>query len=238
MIQHATINGRSHRITQQNSHDFALSGSVGQGMYYGLVLDGCGSKPSHNEVGAKLLGQFAASHLQGALAALTDHSPVGVTAVLDTLYPHCLQFLQQTTALFPWQSAAERAAFISTHWLATLLGFVVTPQTAVFFWQGDGYLVHNGHVITLDSSNRPNYLAYHLLEEVAPSADAFQTLVVERPSLQWLAVATDGWQPDLLQQLGEPRPGLQLARWINVQARQHGRFEDDGAAAVWLKIIS
>ncbi|MCA9933903.1 MAG: hypothetical protein KC415_08270, partial [Anaerolineales bacterium] len=144
--------------------------------------------------------------------------------------------------------------FVASHWLATIVGFVVTPQTAVFFWQGDGYLVHDGRVITLDSDNRPNYLAYGLLREgtqsgteeaqrfterksvqSAKSVDSFQTLVVERPSLQWLAVATDGWQTDLLQQLGEPRPGLQLARWMNVQARQHGRFDDDGAVAIWLK---
>ena len=72
MIQHATINGRSHHIFRQNSHDFALSGGAGEGVCYGLALDGCGSKPSHNEVGATLLGQFAASTLQQALAALDD----------------------------------------------------------------------------------------------------------------------------------------------------------------------
>ncbi len=235
MIQHTTINGRFHRTRQQNSHDFALSGSPAPGVFYGLVLDGCGSRPSHNEVGAKLLGQFAARHLQQQLADLAPEggTAVAATAVLDDLFPRCVQFLQHITALFPWQNDAERAQFVGAHWLATLLGFVVTPETAVFFWQGDGYLIHNGHAITLDSDNRPDYLAYQLLEKDPQHFGGFQTLVLERPSLQWLAVTTDGWRPDLLPQLAAPRSGLQLARWVNVQARRPGYFEDDGAVAVW-----
>ncbi len=239
MIQHATIHGRFHRTRQQNSHDFAHSGNPAPGMFYGLVLDGCGSKPSHNEVGAKLLGQFVARYVRQQLAHSAEP-----TAVLADLFPRCVQFLQQCVDLFPWEDEMEQAQFVAAHLLATVLGFVVTPDTAVFFWQGDGYLVYDGHVITLDSDNRPDYLAYRLLEQrmrsgaegtqsLAEDTNGFQTLVVARPSLQWLAVATDGWQPDLLPQLGAPRPSLQLARWVNVQARRPGYFEDDGAVAVW-----
>jgi hypothetical protein len=53
--------------------------------------------------------------------------------------------------------------------------------------------------------------------------------------VDWLAVATDGWRPDLLTQLAKPRPSLHLQRWLNRQARQAGNFEDDGAVAVWWK---
>ncbi len=237
MIQHATINGRFHRTRQQNSHDFALSGNPASGVFFGLVLDGCGSKPSHNEVGAKLLGRYAACYLQQELASLPERSGKAVTVVLAGLHPACVQFLQRMICPFPLARDTDRAQFVASHWLATLLGFVVTPETAVFFWRGDGYLVYNGHVITLDSDNRPNYLGYTLLE-AEPQNNlnyfaGFQTLVLERPSLQWLAVATDGWQPDLLSQLSVPRPGLQLARWVNVQARCPAHFEDDGAVAVW-----
>ena len=75
MINHATLIGRSHRLRQQNCHDYAISGAPAPGCAFGLVLDGCGSKyhagtavyPSHNEVGAKLLGKFIASSLSHTL---------------------------------------------------------------------------------------------------------------------------------------------------------------------------
>ncbi|MCB9423398.1 MAG: protein phosphatase 2C domain-containing protein [Ardenticatenaceae bacterium] len=249
MISHAMINGRSHRLMQQNSHDFAISGSPRPGTAYGLVLDGCGSKynrqPSNNEVGAKLLGQFAAAWLNKQLAV--SHEQLAMDDLLVGLFDGCLGFIGQAVDSVPFTDEDARAAFVMTHWLATLVGFVVVGETAVLFWQGDGYLCVNGDVTTLDSGNRPDYLAYRLLrtgeevkgrtgEKITPSP--FQPftpsfVTVNRANTHWLAVATDGWQPELLAQLAEPRSSLHLQRWLNVQARQSGNFEDDGAIAIW-----
>ena len=242
MISHAMVNGRSHRLRQQNSHDFAISGSPRPGTAFGLVLDGCGSKynrqPSNNEVGAKLLGQFAAGWLEERLAVSDE--PLAVADLVNGLFADCTDFLQQTTALLPFADEAAWTRFVMTHWLATLVGFVVTEETAVLFWQGDGYLCVNGEVTTLDSGNQPDYLAYRLLSGGAFTTPAphlpcppanYQILV--RENLHMLVVATDGWQPDLLTQLTEPRSSLHLQRRLNVQARQPGNFEDDGAIATW-----
>jgi hypothetical protein len=248
MIGHAMINGRSHRLMQQNSHDFASSGRPRPGAAFGLVLDGCGSKfnrqPSSNEVGAKLLGQFAAGWLSRQLAV---NEPFDLDDFPANLLNACLNFMRQTTDLLPFADDAARTAFVMTHWLATLVGFVVVAETAVLFWQGDGYLSVNGEITPLDSGNRPDYLAYWLLRTgermkgcggdiLTPSPFHPLTpacLTINRPTLHWLAVATDGWRPDLLAQLAEPRPSLHLQRWLNIQARQPGNFEDDGAVAVW-----
>jgi hypothetical protein len=243
MISHAMVNGRTHRLMQQNSHDFAISGSPRSGTAYGLVLDGCGSKfkrqPSSNEVGAKLLGQFAANWLDKQLAV--SNEPLAVTDLLVGLFDGCLDFMRQTVDSVPFADEEARTAFVMTHWLATLVGFVVMAETAVLFWQGDGYLSINSKITTLNSGNRPDYLAYQLLrrnegvkrygsEQITPSFETF-----DRANLDSLAVATDGWRPDLLTQLTEPHPSLHLQRWLNVQARQPGNFEDDGAVAVyWL----
>lgn len=272
MISQAAIHGRSHRLMQQNSHDFAITGTPSPDHAFGLVLDGCGSKyadstPSHNEVGAKLLGQFAATWL-GERFTVSDkqlsvsgnqvavNGEQSVAGMLLALHQDCVAFLRAISAAIPWCSAAAKARFVSTHLLTTLLGFVVTPATAVCFWQGDGYLVHNGDVTTLDSHNRPDYLGYRVLtpearEEAAnyrspttdyrlpithdrpPTTETFHTCSLDRSSLQWLAVATDGWQAAQLAQLNEPRSSLQLQRWLNVQARTPGSFEDDGAVAIW-----
>jgi hypothetical protein len=51
----------------------------------------------------------------------------------------------------------------------------------------------------------------------------------------WLAVATDGWTVDLLQELALPRSSLALQRWLNAQGRKRGHFEDDGAVVAWWK---
>ncbi len=248
MLSHAIINGRSHRLMQQNSHDFASSGSPRPDTAFGLVLDGCGSKynrqPSSNEVGAKLLGQFAAGWLNRQLVMNEPFDPDDFPA---DLFNACLNFMRQTTDLLPFADDAARTAFVMTHWLATLVGFVVVGQTAVLFWQGDGCLCVNGEVTALDSGNQPDYLAYRLLrtgeqvkgrkgEKITPSPVQPFTpsfITVTRADMHWLAVATDGWRPDLLAQLAEPRPSLHLQRWLNVQARQPGNFEDDGAVAIW-----
>jgi hypothetical protein len=55
---------------------------------------------------------------------------------------------------------------------------------------------------------------------------------LERIGLQQLAVATDGWTPALLADLQPAPTGLALQRWMNMQARHSGQFDDDGAIAL------
>lgn len=255
MISQATINGRSHRLMQQNSHDFAISGSATPGYAFGLVLDGCGSKyadgtPSHNEVGAKLLGQFAATWIDKQITA-NSKPPIAdkesLAEALKHLHQACVTFLQTISQTIPWSRQTDAMRFVSTHLLTTLLGFVITPEAACLFWQGDGYLIHNDNLITLDSNNRPNYLGYcvlanrerggdEALNAQRSTCDSFYTRFLDRTTLQWLAVATDGWQTAQLAQLSEPRSSLQLQRWLNVQSREPGKFEDDGSVVVWWEI--
>ena len=239
MINHATILGRAHRLMQHNCQDFAATASPAPHLAIGLVCDGCGSKfvangrsaPSHNETGANLLGQFALEFLSQKLVALpTPICPQTVEDVLADLHLAAHTFLQQLTAHFP---EAARRQFIATRLLTTLVGFVHTVETAVFFWQGDGFLVADGAICQLNSNNQPDYLAYQLLQP-NPEQTNFQLAFVPQPGeLRWLAVATDGWQAALLEQLNDPRSALALQRWLNVQSQQRGQFDDDGAVAIW-----
>ncbi|MCI0394719.1 MAG: protein phosphatase 2C domain-containing protein [Chloroflexi bacterium] len=243
ILSQATITGRSHRLMQQNGHDFAVTGAPRPGVAFGLVLDGCGSKqrevmpgpgrphklvtPSHNEVGAKLLGQFAATWLAGHLAG-----ELAIPLLLAELYRACLAFLAGLAGLLPFPGEAERNRFVASHLLCTLLGFVVTPAGAALFSAGDGYFCQDGQVTFLDCDNRPDYLAYQLL---GWTEGHFHIQMINDPAAlpAWLAVATDGWPADLLAGLAQPRSSLALQRWLNVQAQQRGRFEDDGAVAAW-----
>ena len=215
---------------QQNCHDFAISGTPTLDCAFGLVLDGCGSKhrdesgshPSHNEVGAKLLGQYTAVYLT---THLPHHEP-DETFFAD-LYNACTNYLQNILSLLPTADPTTQTRFIATHLLCTLVGFVVRGETAVFFWRGDGYLLHKDEIIHLDNNNQPDYLAYDMQKDNS----RFQTQIIPNPSI--LAVATDGWTADLLTQLDTPHTSLALQRWLNIRAKERGNFEDDGAIAIW-----
>ena len=234
MVNHATLIGRAHRLRQENGQDFAVSGAPAPGCAFGLVLDGCGSKyrtdtavhPSHNEVGAHLLGRFIATALQRALSGGTAVSPADLLA---NLYDQSRAFLLSLTALYPADEAA-RQQFIMTHLLCTVVGFVKMGDTAVFFWRGDGFLAVDGAITPLDSGNQPDYLAYDVLD--GREDGRFHTQSIP-PAAHWIAVASDGWTESLLAACAPPRPNLALQRWLNQQGQQRGQFEDDGSVALW-----
>ena len=247
MISQATIIGRSHRLMQQNCHDVAIANTITSNCAFGLVLDGCGSKhhgaagvhPSHNEVGAKLLGQFTAVYLT---THLPHHDPD--ETFFANLYDACTNYLQNILALLPTADSIAQTRFIATHLLCTLVGFVIKGETAVFFWSGDGYYGYNNQITQLDSHNQPDYLAYQLSHKVNKQERAknldntqyairntFLTHTVQNPTQ--LIVASDGWTADLLTQLNTPQTSLALQRWLNLQAKERGQFEDDGAIAIW-----
>jgi len=122
---------------QQNCQDAAFCGSPANEYAYILALDGCGSKyrddsgiyTSHNESGAHLLGSYASTFLHKELAA----KPADIDTLVKKLYAAGITYLDGLTTLHPFETIAEQQRFIATHLLTTLVGFVVTPQTAVFF---------------------------------------------------------------------------------------------------------
>jgi len=238
MHTHAHLVGRQHRLIQHNGQDYAISGVLPGGGCFGLVLDGCGSKwradnepaqPSSNEVGARLLGTFAAA----TLSHLTTTIPI--PDLPHTLATACLEFMRRLLASIPFTDDLSRNRFVQTQLLCTLVGFVQTDAAAGFFWSGDGYLLHDNTVIHLDSGNQPDYLAYRLFRD--GSEPLIHSLVLpELAHLTRLAVATDGWNEALLTDVAAaPRSPLALQRWLNQQAQQRGNFDDDGAIAIWYR---
>ncbi|MBK9053749.1 MAG: hypothetical protein IPL78_23450 [Chloroflexi bacterium] len=236
MVAHAHLIGRQHRLIQHNGQDFAITGPLPGGGCFGLVLDGCGSKwrtmgepatPSSNEVGAKLLGAFAAATIPHLLTTTSVHD------LPQALASASLDYLRRLVAAMPLADESDLIRFVHTHWLCTFVGFVKTDAAACFFWSGDGYLLHDDTVIHLDSGNQPDYLAYRLLRN-GPEPLVHTLILPEPTHLTRLAVATDGWNEALLTDVAAaPRSPLALQRWLNQQAQQRGNFEDDGAIAIW-----
>lgn len=249
MLAQATIIGRNHRLMNQNCQDFAITGSPKPGYEYGIVLDGCGSKfretaaanhitkaithPSQNEVGARIIGQFASQWLEKHLLGQKS-----LTSLASKLQAATERFFEEFLESMDCTKPLERFRFTHTNLLATIVGFATTPTEGCFFWAGDGYLGQNGQISPLDYDNHPPYLAYNTLKDERRNIDRIRLescLFPMTNETTWLAVATDGWQPEQLSQLERPQSSLALQRWVNVQARQRGRFEDDGAIALWVR---
>ncbi|MEZ4594497.1 MAG: hypothetical protein R3D55_25635 [Chloroflexota bacterium] len=125
------------------------------------MCDGCGSKfvgengrsaPSHNETGANLAGQFALDFLSQtwppcpAPSAWKPWKPLWLICTWRQL-----TFLH-LTAHFP---EANRCEFVATRLLTTLVGFVRTEGTAVFFWQGDGLWRQTGPFANSTATTSP-----------------------------------------------------------------------------------
>jgi hypothetical protein len=223
-VTSAAIIGRTHRLRQQNNQDAAFCAQPTADTTIGLVLDGCGSG-ARSEIGANLLGQFITNWL---CEELQNRQPVN--ACLEKVGPAALVYLDNLTQLTTGQTAVANPSFIAAHLLTTLVGFIVTPDEAAFFWRGDGYLCQDGRIERLEADNQPDYLAYDLLNG---GDGRLQTRPIPLdPAPQWLAVATDGWREDDLAALAAPRADLELIRWINQLAQQRDHFDDDGAVAV------
>lgn len=233
MLATAAIIGRNHRLKQQNCQDFTAVSTLPNNTTIGLVLDGCGSKfknensthSSRNEVGANLLGEFAIQFLSHQL---TENS--NPQAVVDGLYDASLQFLTEILALYNFAHDAAKHQFVYTNLLCTLVGFVAREDTAVFFWRGDGWLIHNDTLTDLNSNNHPDYLAYDLL---SGAAKGLHTKTISLPEITRIGVASDGWSAPLLNQLTAPQNSITLQRWVNVQAKQAPHFEDDAAITIY-----
>ena len=236
MLASATIIGRAHRLRQQNSHDFAITHTTQNGITIGLVLDGCGSKfkqgkqsyPSQNEVGAKLLGTFVMRHLAAELNKSQD-----ISATIDSLYPAALSFLHNILNLYSFDDM-QKQQFVYTNLLCTMVGFVLKEDTAVFFWRGDGWLIHNDTLIDLDTNNHPDYLAYDLLN----TPKGLQTKSIPSSAIACIGVATDGWSEQLLNELAPQKNDIMLQRWVNSQAKHAPNFEDDASIAIYWNELS
>jgi hypothetical protein len=250
MLAQAVVIGRNHRLMNQNCQDFAVTGAPEPGYAYGIVLDGCGGKyreksesygrpstyPSQNEVGARILGQFMAQWFENNLgqpSLVCLAKKLGLTVEL---------FIRDFMVIMGHRHPEEQRRFAHTNLLATIVGFAVTPTEGCFFWAGDGYLKLREEITPLDFNNQPPYLAYTALMNGDKSNGQFNNgrskieswVFPMTDDVTSLAVATDGWQPNQLAQVERPHDSLSLQRWVNVEARQRGRFEDDGAIVLWV----
>jgi hypothetical protein len=122
----------------------------------------------------------------------------------------------------------DKAAFVADHLLCTLVGALVTPNGGVIFASGDGLVHVDGQTIIRTQNNTPDYLAYRLLGLGGADVDLYPL------TANWgrVAIATDGFEVDLLGEVwGNPHPRA-LQRRFNRWSDQDHRFADDATLIV------
>lgn len=218
-VRAGSIIGRDHMARQANAQDSYAVTQQGNYMI-GVVCDGCGSG-AHSEVGAKLAAQHITAEARRLLGA-----GVAPTDAVRALYGSTLRFLDYLTL---GVAVSDRAAFVQDYLLFTVVGVIADDTHAVLFSAGDGLLVADAMICEIDQQNAPAYIAYHLVDEVLLGGfqmpDAFEVYATDNWSR--LAIATDGFERDLLPDvwgLGNPRA---LQRKLNVWSNIERRFRDD-----------
>lgn len=215
-----SVMGRDHIAfskNNQDSHTFWVSPDYPAG--FGIVSDGCGSGKK-SEVGSSLTASFLRRRFQEAFHFSRD------SVALDYILRICLDGLKWTfkTMLdecLHSEPFADPGEFVSTHLLATIVGFCYYKDEGLVFQYGDGIFAIGDEVIETDQNNTPNYFAYELRGATrAVTLRKFNLNEVNR-----VAVATDGFKPSLFPEVFEHK-GNGLQRWMNIR-RNSGDFRDD-----------
>lgn len=194
-VRRGTIVGAGHRRLRTNNQDalaFEWHGTAGNNFGIGIVSDGCSGEKrrSKNEVGAELLTQFILSETK---LLLSGGAP---TAEIPTiLYPRCVAYVG-TVARATCVDSRTAQRFIEKHFLATVLGFVLSENDLVVFSAGDGVVAVDDTIKVIDQNDKPLYLAYHQIdretldEPAANLPNSFHTTRFNNVSR--FIIATDG----------------------------------------------
>ncbi|MCU0512661.1 MAG: protein phosphatase 2C domain-containing protein [Anaerolineae bacterium] len=224
-VRSAQVIGLDHLLRRMNCQD--SQAVMQQGAYVAAVVcDGCG-EGQRSETGAALAAAFITGQ---ALALLQGGCPPA--AIPARLHERLLAYLEQLVRL---TQPASPLHFIQQHLLFTIVGVVIAGDEGVIFHAGDGLLALDDRVQRIDRHNRPDYIAYHLLRDhlaadfTLPDGFTVQPLP---PNWQRLALATDGFVPELLPQVWNQAHPRGLQRQLNVWADQERRFQDDATLIV------
>lgn len=189
----------------------------------GILSDGCGSAKT-SEVGANLIVQRMVSILcESKVARLCQRW--SLEEIVDHIEDSTYDFLNELSRGW-WQTP-----FVQDNLLATILGFVTDGKKMVIFSSGDGTIFLDDDVLVIDEDNTPSYFAYRLFEKQV----SFKRIEVDLQKVQRVAIASDGFEPELINEFwGKEHPnGVQ--RLLNVYSKKK-HFLDDATLITLEKI--
>lgn len=220
-LRAGTVIGRDHLLMGKNRQDAFRIGKRADGdsiLYAGVLSDGCGSTP-YAEMGANL----TASYL---LSELLRSPTVCLLPRVSLALIHLQHFLRSLSLSF--QDPEE---FVATHLLATVLGFVTDGEEVLVFSKGDGQIYWAEEQQLIDEDNTPDYVAYKCLSPNQLTGPEPRLLSFQLSKVKHLAIASDGFEPELINEFwGKDHPnGVQ--RLLNSYSRKK-HFRDDATLII------
>lgn len=147
----------------QICEDYALTGNIGDELYYALISDGCSSSPN-TDVGSRLLCHSAEKSIR---TFFTNFSPVDLEKWKDGASRNTLEAMLASGAIMGAQFASKFLHIDSQALDCTLLMILSTKKHALIFGWGDGSVIINGQnevrIVDISyQSGAPYYLSYQL----------------------------------------------------------------------------
>lgn len=247
-VRGGTIPGRDHVLAGRNRQDwYRFDRLVVRGQEYliAVVSDGCGQK-LHSEVGAILSPTYT---FHQTVHLLEIEKPL--SQIPDFLYVSLVGYLESLWKLIPFQNGKEVLSFIEHHLLATIAGFVISESETILFHAGRCRFLINEEVTAIEHQEDPypgaQLLPRSVLKNVVPEIPyTFSRIIVPTEGLATLAVATDGFTPEMLrrfnQEVFDGDTGVQ--RWLNFingprnSEPKKGLFLDDATVVLADRIPS
>lgn len=155
-VDHYFTIGTDHQAQGRPCEDYALSGELPGGAVFGVVADGCSGANANTDIGARALA-WAFRNLA------TDH------ATRHSGLPFNDHFHGELLVEFMKARYSQEVK----DYLATLVGFIATPETAAVYVQGDGVMAlcyADGSMRLVEFSwanNMPYYLGYRIQPHLA-----------------------------------------------------------------------
>jgi protein phosphatase 2C-like protein len=182
-IAGGTVTGHAHVAAGRNNQDAFCWASDADGLV-AVVCDGCGSGP-HSEVGAQLGARLVVQAARTLLRTGLNGPELLEQARQDVLAN--LRLLAQA------MGGASFSRTVADYFLFTIVGVLITADSATTFSIGDGLVVINGDRTQLGPfpNNEPSYLGYALL----PGAGDLSFQVhrsMAASEVQSLVLGTDG----------------------------------------------
>jgi hypothetical protein len=229
-----SVTGRAHRLAERDGQDGYELVATDE-VVAAIVTDGC-SSGRRSEIGARIGAGWLAALVAQRFCAVRDAASARAAAV-EVTRELLVRLGLLARSLHP--AGDVDAARIDDSLLFGFLAAVVTPSTAIVFGIGDGIVLVDGEVTSIDPGpdNAPPYVAYGLLDVTATGSTPRVHFVGPTAEVDLVAVATDGLAPlvpTLATLASDPRyavnPSLLRKRLVVLSDR--GTFSDDATVAV------
>lgn len=244
------VTGREHlhkRKNCQDSYAFDFFSINEKDYVFGIICDGCG-EGNNSEVGASLLSNYLICQISFCLK--TSEDLFNIPSMLFKSAKNYLQFLLNATC--SQDDVIKQIEFIKNHLLCTVIGFILSFEHGLYFYYGDGKVIINEEVITIDQNNQPDYLAYHFInnkylknadsdvdsvrgndnETTCHLSSCFNIYPLDVSTLQRFAICSDGFEANLADEIRGLCNPRSLQRKMNVWSEQYKHFADDATVIV------